>query len=1728
MNFKGKKIKISKRLMSLVLCAVMTLSLLIVGIPGMMIRAKADTWDGNYPSSNNSNDIVVDDNAKVIRIYTAAGLARFALLAESGGTGENQQDKSHYSGYSVYLENDIDMNSHNFKGIGFYRTWTSWFSTKTNNQHFNGKFYGQNHTISNLVVDSSGFSNQNRVGLFRNLQDAEIHDLTISNVSVTGTQAGTGSLIGFANGTLTLDNVHVVGGTVSGYKYVGGLVGEYGDDTNITITNCSNTADVTASNERAGGIVGHCKGFATVTGCSNSGTVSCGANDCGGIIGWIEDDASTFTNCENTGNVTAKNCAGGMFGYMSGGSADIKMYNNINRGKITGQTAAAGGMVGNINNDSRHIFDGNINYGEIISDGDDAGGIIGYNKGFGTYTNNKNYGTITSNADNAGGIVGDIQDDQQTFTNCYNTGNVTGPQSIGGIFGCGRGNNAFTFENCGNSGVITSTGLDAGGIFGHHVGGASPTFSEGWNIGEVKAKQHGGGVCGYSEWHAFFYRTWNSGAVGTYNNNGSGYHGGIIGRCGDDGNNNAKAMEDCYNWGAVSGGQYNGGLVGWVNNGGTYNIRNSYNSGPVSGSIANAIVGYGGNADSSCYYNSSIAMGTAQGTAKSSQQLIDYGFSISSNFCKNTWGVKIGSVTYYYPILNWYRNMFEFEVSFTDTPSGTDTVFNKKYNESFTTPNPSRVGYTSGDWYLSGDTSKTVGKGVNVTAGVTAPTNTFTVEQSFDELTQIKNSSQFVISWTVINYTIGYNLNGGTVSSANPATYNIETPSFSLVNPTKAGYTFTGWTGSNGSTPQANVTISKGSTGNLSYTANWTEESYTIEYNLDGGTVSSANPTSYNIESSAITLNNPVKTGYTFKGWSGTGLSGDSNTSVTIPTGSTGNRSYTANWTVNQYTITYVTDGTAVLPATVNYGADLPSATTSKNNYSFTGWTYVKEGTSEAYNGTTMPAYNLTATAQWLRPAEDDVFVIDSGLKTSLDVSANDEVKTVKSVNGDGASLENGTVYFKPSAIMNGKAQFTYTVEYEGKDYTATVTVIPATSVYYEEDSDFVTFNGGWTDASTKVEKVADTVSDVYGGLSAYDNTASTTYSLGNAKMVTVDSDNKGDKNLNAQFTFTGTGFEVYSMTDSTSGLVLIDIVNVNDSEDKYPTTMVNTYLGYSYGPLYLNESTNEITLNASGNKPVYYTDDTGAGTFYIGDYTKSHTSTRGTTDNTVGTVQANGWVQENNGSLYQVPVISRTDLEYGTYTVTISPRYSKMQSGGRSEYSFYFDSVRIYNPVDPDDTLANDVYKAANEYNPQYKVIRDLLISTDATNTEGIALIDKKGDSVLLSDYIQVGPKNETYITAGQSIGFNLTTDSTVIPEKIAIGVRIAKGGSTGTLTVNENNINVKGSTEIYKDISNYVEWEKVGNVYKTKDPVVITNSNASDSGIIISLTKIRWSFGNNSVSQSGNAPQLTFSFDKPSLLASANIINAAFSSVVYADSSAVTVEWENDSVKLGETAKLIITATTDYEKAFVDGAEIAGYTEDGSIRTWTYTFTAEELGDFMNDVTLIDVNGYETKAIATGKIKVSAPVPDIDSAHTEWENDKVTAGDTAVLKIVTPSDIVKVKVGKTEITEFTSNEDGTREFRLEMPAATAGEYKYSVIITEKYGYSSINGETPLLTVEAPENPATPENPETPENGENNDNTENTENGDKEETLSFFQKLMKAIIGLFTKIANIFKGAFN
>ena len=85
---------------------------------------------------------------------------------------------------------------------------------------------------------------------------------------------------------------------------------------------------------------------------------------------------------------------------------------------------------------------------------------------------------------------------------------------------------------------------------------------------------------------------------------------------------------------------------------------------------------------------------------------------------------------------------------------------------------------------------------------------------------------------------------------------------------------------------------------NLTVTAQWTVNQYTITYDLDGGTAE-GNPDTYTVETDAFTLKNPTRPGYTFTGWSGTGLTGENNLTVAIPKGSTGDRSYTAHWRYN-------------------------------------------------------------------------------------------------------------------------------------------------------------------------------------------------------------------------------------------------------------------------------------------------------------------------------------------------------------------------------------------------------------------------------------------------------------------------------------------------------------------------------------------------------------------------------------------------------------------------------------------------------------------------------------------------------------------------------------------------------------------------------------------------------------------------------------------------------------
>jgi uncharacterized repeat protein (TIGR02543 family) len=138
---------------------------------------------------------------------------------------------------------------------------------------------------------------------------------------------------------------------------------------------------------------------------------------------------------------------------------------------------------------------------------------------------------------------------------------------------------------------------------------------------------------------------------------------------------------------------------------------------------------------------------------------------------------------------------------------------------------------------------------------------------------------------------------------------------------------------------------------------------YSISYSMQGGTNSSSNPSTYNIESGNITLVQPTRTGYTFVGWTGTGLD-EKTMTVVIPTGSYGNRTYTANWEANDYTVSFNANGGTVSESskTVTYDASYTLPTPTRTGYTFAGW---YSGETKYSGGTWRTANNVSLTAKW-------------------------------------------------------------------------------------------------------------------------------------------------------------------------------------------------------------------------------------------------------------------------------------------------------------------------------------------------------------------------------------------------------------------------------------------------------------------------------------------------------------------------------------------------------------------------------------------------------------------------------------------------------------------------------------------------------------------------------------------------------------------------------------------
>ncbi len=600
---------------------------------------------------------------------------------------------------------------------------------------------------------------------------------------------------------------------------------------------------------------------------------------------------------------------------------------------------------------------------------------------------------------------------------------------------------------------------------------------------------------------------------------------------------------------------------------------------------------------------------------------------------------------------------------------------------------------------------------------------------------------------------------------------------------------------------------------------------------------------------------------------------------------------------------------------------------------------------------------------------QEDSVVIDYGLPVDIDVLANDRVDEY-GMNGTLTSVKNkndqsttdkkpyGTaeietkadgkkvVEYTPTKMtMDSFDEFSYSVQINtavtgqdnttvtGQNNTAVVegslSIIPATEIYYEDNFSAITYADGkqgtvsseegasqdslYADSGKWIEEKLGTYSDgrhqdedrpgteelkeaidnLYGNDTSY--THDTQYSGGSSHKVKVSLANlaaNGGSSPKASFTFTGTGFDVISVTDGYTGAVRVTVKD-NDTGKTVTSKSVNTYYGYTYS-------------------------------------------------------EEEGWqVQEDpTGALYQIPVIKIEGLEQKTYDVEIVPTYIAMyDQKDRGYYNFYLDAIRIYDPANPDskgNEIIKEAYQADGEYDSDFAELRNLLLNAGELTEEsdaapGVVFVDGNKAEVDLSEYTSRGPNNEVYLMHDQAIAFYLKADSK--PETIQLSAKLAMGQEaamkiafaveedSGWTEYNPETITVTSAYDMHYDISEQCMWtgdEKQG--YWTKYPIVIRNASkvpedGNDTGAVLSLTNLNWTAADMSF-----AEPLDTSLQ---IVADRNAAVAAYSLVEVKPDQSITVQYlDTEGNILADAAVQSVQKGSEYNVADLTEKSIEGYT--------------------------------------------------------------------------------------------------------------------------------------------------------------------------------------------------------
>lgn len=488
---------------------------------------------------------------------------------------------------------------------------------------------------------------------------------------------------------------------------------------------------------------------------------------------------------------------------------------------------------------------------------------------------------------------------------------------------------------------------------------------------------------------------------------------------------------------------------------------------------------------------------------------------------------------------------------------------------------------------------------------------------------------------------------------------------------------------------------------------------------------------------------------------------------------------------------------------------------------------------------------------------------------------------TIRLINAAAAG-DTGLEYILTSPISGAEIiELDITLDIEGTSITTHkyVTIIPATTVYYEDNFDgFITFDGvscEWTTDGTEIkdryqnaDSIGDVASNVYGYDDAYKDMSK--FSLGSAHKVTV----SGDKYATASFSFYGTGFDVISATTNTSGTIVVSVTGENGYSKNY---LVDTYYGYKY---------------VNGEWKV------------VADAAKA---------------------------LWQIPVMKVANLDYGKYDVTITVAYADFfshgQNGGGS-YDFWLDAVRIYDPAGAVAGAAGgsqenyeNAYKTDGECWPTYMELRDMIIRdksfTADSTANGMIFIDGQTGNVSMADYTSYGPNNELYLANGQAVAFVLKASGDVADIQIALkNIVEGKNASCKIFAVGsepENGTVLATATDMYRSIKDL-----------NGKTVVIMNVGDADS--ILSITNLKVTYSE----KPGATDTLSLTMDEKSALAALSAVDEVLNPKTPFEPGKVDVRVEDKDIT--------VITSPDVDGIEIDGEKVTDFTVDSETgnRIW------------------------------------------------------------------------------------------------------------------------------------------------------------------------------------------------